>query len=122
MTLIFCTLFFSKSRVLNFQKAGCPIFKNSGCKLTGRLYILRVVLYVHDTLTLFLQIDKLFIINLTLHYILSNAIRSGMGFYWMNRTFINTYIFDEIPSSLFSSKMVLKSFWPGCMYCNFFIW
>ena len=37
MTLVFCTLFFSKSRVPNFQKAGCLIFKNSGCRLTGRL-------------------------------------------------------------------------------------
>ena len=36
MTLVFCTLFFSKSRVPDFQKAGCPIFKNSGCRLTGR--------------------------------------------------------------------------------------
>ena len=36
MTLVFCTLFFSKSRVPNFQKAGCPIFKNSGCRLTGQ--------------------------------------------------------------------------------------
>ena len=40
MTLVFCTLFFSKSRVPDFQKAGCPIFKNSGCRLTGRLGIL----------------------------------------------------------------------------------
>ena len=37
MTLFFCTLLFSKSRVPNFQKAGCPIFKNSGCRLTGRV-------------------------------------------------------------------------------------
>ena len=31
------SVFFSKSRVSDFQKAGCPIFKNSGCRLTGRL-------------------------------------------------------------------------------------
>ena len=80
------------------------------------MYILRVVVYVHDTLTLFLQNDKLFIINLTLLYILSNAICSGMGFYWMKRTFINTYILDGIPFPLFSSKMVLKSFWYVCTY------
>ena len=28
---------FSKSRVPDFQKAGWPIFKNSGCRLTGRI-------------------------------------------------------------------------------------
>ena len=39
MTLVFCTLFFSKSRVLDFQKAGCPIFKNSVCRLTGRVSV-----------------------------------------------------------------------------------
>ena len=39
MTLVFCTLFFSKSRVPDFQKAGCPIFKNSGCRLTGRVWL-----------------------------------------------------------------------------------
>ena len=32
----FALCFFSKSRVPDFQKAGCPIFKNSGCRLTGR--------------------------------------------------------------------------------------
>ena len=37
MTLLFCTLFFSKSRVPDFQKAGCPLFKNSGCRFTGRV-------------------------------------------------------------------------------------
>ena len=31
------SVFFSKSRVPDFQKAGCPIVKKSGCRLTGRL-------------------------------------------------------------------------------------
>ena len=36
------TLFFS---ACFFQKAGCPIFKNSGCRLTGRLSLGRTYSY-----------------------------------------------------------------------------
>ena len=61
--VFFCTLLFSKSRVPNFQKAGCPIFKNSGCRLTGGVFSFlnfsipylhfRYPSYISDTLLIF---------------------------------------------------------------------